>query len=64
MGYSPWGHKELDKLSNWHFHFHLDTKEIKPINPKGNQPWIFIGSEVNVTQSCLWLTDWLQQSLR
>ena len=20
----------------------LDTKEIKPVNPKGNQPWIFI----------------------
>ena len=22
----------------------LDCKEIKPVNPKGNQPWIFIGS--------------------
>ena len=21
----------------------LECKEIKPINPKGNQPWIFIG---------------------
>ena len=21
----------------------LDCKEIKPDNPKGNQPWIFIG---------------------
>ena len=21
----------------------LDSKEIKPVNPKGNQPWIFIG---------------------
>ena len=21
----------------------LDTEEIKPVNPKGNQPWIFIG---------------------
>ena len=20
----------------------LDSKEIKPINPKGNQPWLFI----------------------
>ena len=20
----------------------LDSKEIKPVNPKGNQPWIFI----------------------
>ena len=22
----------------------LDSKEIKPVNPKGNQPWIFTGS--------------------
>ena len=21
----------------------LDSKEIKPVNPKGNHPWIFIG---------------------
>ena len=21
----------------------LDGKEIKPVNPEGNQPWIFIG---------------------
>ena len=28
---------------DWEF---LDCKEIKPINPKGNQPWIFIGSTV------------------
>ena len=21
----------------------LDCKEIKPVNPKGNQPWIIIG---------------------
>ena len=25
---------------------HLDRKEIKPINPEGNQPWIFIGETV------------------
>ena len=23
---------------------HLDSKEIKPVHPKGNQPLIFIGS--------------------
>ena len=22
---------------------HLNSKKIKPVNPKGNQPWIFIG---------------------
>ena len=21
----------------------LDNKEVKPLNPKGNQPWLFIG---------------------
>ena len=25
---------------------HLDSKEIKPVNPKGNQSWIFIGRTV------------------
>ena len=24
----------------------LDSKEIKPVNPKGNQPWIFIGLNI------------------
>ena len=28
---------------DWEF---LDCKEIKPINPKGNQSWIFIGGTV------------------
>ena len=22
---------------------HMDSEEIKPVHPKGNQPWIFIG---------------------
>ena len=31
----------------------LDSKEIKPVNPKGNQPWIFIGrTDAEVTM--LW----------
>ena len=34
----------------------LDRKEIKPVNPKGNQPWIFIGrTEAEV--SILWPTE-------
>ena len=45
-------HKEGWALKNWCFQTvmlektlesPLDCKEIKPINPKGNQPWIFIG---------------------
>ena len=31
----------------------LDIKEIKPVNPKGNQPWIFIG-RTNAEASILW----------
>ena len=45
-------HKEGWVLKNWCFHTvvlekklesPLDSKEIKPVNPKGNQPWIVIG---------------------
>ena len=44
-------HKEGWALNNWCFwtvvlektlQCPLDSKEIKPANPKGNQPWIFI----------------------
>ena len=31
----------------------LDSKEIKSVNPKGNQPWIFIGS-TNTEALILW----------
>ena len=34
----------------------LDNKEIKPVNPKGNQPWIFIG-RTNAEAPILWLPD-------
>ena len=45
-------HKKGWVLKNWCFwtvvlekslESSLDCKEIKPVNPKGNQPWIFIG---------------------
>ena len=36
----------------------LDSKEIKPVNPKGNQPWIFIGwTDAEAETSILWPTD-------
>ena len=44
-------HKIGWKLKNWCFRIvvlkktlesPLDSKEIKPVNPKGNQPWVFI----------------------
>ena len=34
----------------------LDSKEIKPVNPKGNQPWIFI-RRTNAEAPILWLPD-------
>jgi len=34
----------------------LDRKEIKPVNPKGNQPRIFIG-RTNAEAPILWPSD-------
>ena len=45
-------HKEGRVLKNWYFQTvvpektvesPLDLEEIKPVNPKGNKPWIFVG---------------------
>ena len=36
----------------------LESKEIKPVNPKGNQPWILFGSTGAETEaSILWPSD-------
>ena len=36
----------------------LNYKEIKPANPKGNQPWLFIGrTDAEVDAPILWLPD-------
>ena len=58
-------HKEGWVLKNWWFRTvektpenPLDCKEIKPVNPKGNQPWIFIrrtGAEAEAPK--LWPPD-------
>ena len=33
----------------------LDCKESKPVNPKGNQPWIFFGrTDAEVEASIFW----------
>ena len=34
----------------------LDGKGIKSVNPKGNQPWTFIG-RINAEASILWPPD-------
>ena len=66
--------KNAELQKNWYFWIvvlekilesPLDCKEIKPVNPKGNQPWIFIGRTVGwswssstLTTSCEELTHW------
>ena len=46
----------------------LDSKEIKPVNPKGNESWIFIGkSDAEAEAPILWPPDaksWLTHWIR
>ena len=36
----------------------LDSKEIKPVNPKGNQPWLLIGrTDAEAEAPILWQPD-------
>ena len=57
-------HKESWAPKNWHCQIvvlektlesPLGCKEIKPVNPKGNQPWVFIGK--TDAKAILWLPD-------
>ena len=42
----------------------LDCKEIKPVNPKGYQPWIFTGkTDADAKAPALWLPDANSNSL-
>ena len=58
-------HKEGWVLKNWCFQTvektlesPLDYKEIKPVNPKGNQSWIFIGrTDAEAETPTFWLPD-------
>ena len=60
-------HKEGWALKNWCFwtvvlektlERPLDSKEIKSVNPKGNQPWIFIGrTDAEAEAPILWPPD-------
>ena len=60
-------HKESSAPKNWCFQIvvlekilqsPLDCKEIKPVNTKGNQSWIFIGrTDAEVEAPILWLPD-------
>jgi len=48
------GHKEDWALKKWCFQ--IVVKKIKPVNPKGNHPWIFIG-RTDAEAPILWLSD-------
>ena len=60
-------HKEGWALKNWCFQTlvlektlesPLDCKEIKPVNPKASQPWIFIGrTDAEAETPILWWPD-------
>ena len=60
-------HKEDWALKNWYFQTvmlektlesPLDSKEIQPVNSKGNQPWIFIGRTNDEAEApILWPLD-------
>ena len=40
----------------------LNSKEIKPVNPKGNQPWIFIGrTDAEAEAPVLWPSEAMSQ---
>ena len=47
---------------------HLDSKEVKPVNPKGNQPWIFTGrtdakDEALILGHLMWRANSLEKTL-
>ena len=43
----------------------LDSKEIKPVNPKGNQPWTFIGkTDAEAEAPKLWPPDAKNRCIR
>ena len=68
-GYESWTikkaeHQRIDALELWcvvlekTLESPLDCKEIQPVNPKGNQSWIFIGrTDVEAETPILWPPD-------
>ena len=54
-------HWRIDALELWcwrRLENPLDSKEIKPVNPKGNQPWVFIGrTDAEIEAPILWPLD-------
>ena len=42
----------------------LDCREIQPVNPKGNQPWIFMMLKLQYFGHLLWRANLLEKTLR
>ena len=64
-------HKEGWKLKNWCFQTvvlektlesPLDCKEIQPVHPKGNQPWVFGRTNAEAEAPIFWLPDGVAKS--
>ena len=64
-GCESWTIMKAESWKNWCFEIvvlektlesPLDSKEVKPVNPKENQPWIFIG-RTEAEAPILWLPD-------
>ena len=66
-GCESWTIKNAKVMKNWCFwtvvlektlEIPLDSKEIQPVHPKGNQPWIFIGrTDAEAETPILWPPD-------
>ena len=73
-GCVSWDYKESWAMKNWCFwtvvlektlKSPLDCKEIKPINSKGNQSWIYIGrTDAKAEAPILWPPDTKKQLIR
>ena len=70
-GYENWTVKKLEhwridafKLRCWRrFLSSLESKEVKPVNFKGNQPWILFG-RTDTAAPILWHLMWTTDSLK
>ena len=59
---------EAFELWGWRRLLRMDCKEIKPVNPKGNQSWVFIGrtnaeAETQYFGHLMWRTNSLEKTL-
>ena len=69
-----WDHRYSTDLKNWCFQTvvlkktlesPLDSKEIQPVNPKGNQSWLFFGrTDAEAEAPILWSSDVKSQLIR